>query len=147
MLVQHLNGVEQILELYPALAAGGLSVLDKPGEAKLGLVLQASPTAIPQDCGDPTKGGQGYSGTTRRNVEDTKPIAPNVSARCTAPASSGTDIRWLGARARPVTRSAPPGVGAGLPAHLDQGHREQQPPRAATPPWATPSPATPTARR
>ncbi len=93
MLVQHLNGVEEILELYPALAAGGQSVLDKPGEAKLGLVLQATPTPLPQDCGDPTKGGQGYSGTTRRQPGNTSPIAPNVSARCTAPLSSGTNVR------------------------------------------------------
>lgn len=93
LLVQHLNGVEEILELYPALAAGGLSVLDKPGQAKLGLVLQATPSPLPQDCGDPTLGGQGYSGTTRRLPEDTKPISPNVSARCTAPVSSGTSIR------------------------------------------------------
>ena len=34
--VRHLPGVEQVLELYPALAAGGQSVLKNPGEAKLG---------------------------------------------------------------------------------------------------------------
>lgn len=91
VLVQHLDGVEQILELYPALAAGGKSVLDKPNEAKLGLVLQSTP--MPQDCGDPTDGGQGYSGTTRRSPNNLSPIAPNVNARCTAAASTGTNIR------------------------------------------------------
>jgi phospholipid/cholesterol/gamma-HCH transport system substrate-binding protein len=85
LLVRHLAGVEQIFELYPALAAGGSTTLhDRVGW--LGLVLQASgPTPVPQDCGDFKHGREGYTGTVRRGPENLTPIAPNVSARCTAP--------------------------------------------------------------
>jgi phospholipid/cholesterol/gamma-HCH transport system substrate-binding protein len=89
LLVQRLNGVEQVLELYPALAAGGESVLGNK-QAKLGLVLQTTPD--PADCGDPAKDRQGYNGV-RREPGNLSPIAPNVAARCTAPVSSGTNIR------------------------------------------------------
>lgn len=66
-------------------------MLDQPNQAKLGLVLQT--TATPPDCGSPNGGRQGYGGTALRDPENTKPIPPNVSARCTAPVSSGTDVR------------------------------------------------------
>ena len=88
--VRHLDGVEQVLELYPALAAGGQSVLRKPKTAQLGLILQTTPD--PQDCGDPTKGREGYNGV-KRDPSQLSPIAPDVSARCTASVSSGTNIR------------------------------------------------------
>ena len=89
--VRHLPGVEEVLELYPALAAGGQSVLKTPGEARLGLVLQTQPD--PQDCGDPNVGRQGYNGSVRRDPSDLSPIAPNVAAHCSAPASSGINVR------------------------------------------------------
>lgn len=92
ILVQHLNGIEEIFELYPALAAGGpTSLHDRAGW--LGLVLQAAPD--PQDCGDPETGGEGYGGTVRRLPSDTSAMAPNVTARCTAPATgkNGKDVR------------------------------------------------------
>jgi phospholipid/cholesterol/gamma-HCH transport system substrate-binding protein len=82
LLVRHLPGIEEIFELYPALAAGGpTTVHDRVGW--LGLVLQAAPD--PQDCGDPEKGGEGYFGTNIRNPFQTAPAAPNVSVHCTAP--------------------------------------------------------------
>jgi phospholipid/cholesterol/gamma-HCH transport system substrate-binding protein len=84
LLVNHLDGIEEVLELYPALAAGGQSILHDQA-AYLSLQLQASPQ--PQDCGDPKKGQEGYYGTVRREPENTAPLAPNVNARCTAPAS------------------------------------------------------------
>jgi phospholipid/cholesterol/gamma-HCH transport system substrate-binding protein len=84
LLVAHLPGIEEIFELYPALAAGGPTTLhDRAGW--LGLVLQATP--MPQDCGDPFQGREGYTGTVRRGPEATGPIPSNVSARCTAPAT------------------------------------------------------------
>jgi phospholipid/cholesterol/gamma-HCH transport system substrate-binding protein len=90
LLVRHINGIEQVLELYPALAAGGPTALhDRAGA--LGLILQAKP--MPQDCGEPTKDREGYVGTVRRQPGALAPIAPNVAARCTAPVSSGTNIR------------------------------------------------------
>ena len=82
LLVQHLDGIEEIFELYPALAAGGpTTVHDRVGW--LGLVLQAKPD--PQDCGDPEHGREGYYGTNIRTPFQTAPEAPNVSVRCTAP--------------------------------------------------------------
>jgi phospholipid/cholesterol/gamma-HCH transport system substrate-binding protein len=92
LLVRHLAGIEEVFELYPALAAGGpTSLHDHAGW--LGLVLQGSPD--PQDCGDPTKGGEGYNGTNRRLPSDTSPAAPNVTVRCTAPntGKNGKEVR------------------------------------------------------
>jgi phospholipid/cholesterol/gamma-HCH transport system substrate-binding protein len=90
LLVRHLDGLEQIFELYPILAAGSQSTLRDPGIAKLGLVLNVND---PPDCGDPAKGQEGYQGTQRRQPADVTPQAPNAGARCTAPVSSGTNVR------------------------------------------------------
>ena len=38
IMVRHLDGIEEIFELYPALAAGGQSVIRSNGTAALGLV-------------------------------------------------------------------------------------------------------------
>ena len=89
LLVQHIDGLEEILELYPALAAGGQSVILPSGTGQLGLVLQTTP----RDCGDPTKGSEGYQGTVLRSPSDLSPAAPNVAARCSAPESSGVNVR------------------------------------------------------
>lgn len=97
LLVRHLDGIEQILELYPSMVAGGETSLHSGGVCgsttcgSLGFIAQVQDD--PPDCGDPKKGGQGYGGTNRRQPGDTSPQAPNVSARCTAPASSGTNVR------------------------------------------------------
>lgn len=90
-LVRHLDGLTQILELYPALAAGGQTTLGADGVGRLGFIAQ--PTPDPPDCGDPLKGGQGYGGTDHRPPGDLAPAAPNVSAHCTAPVSSGVNVR------------------------------------------------------
>jgi phospholipid/cholesterol/gamma-HCH transport system substrate-binding protein len=90
LLVQHRDGFEEVLELYPALAAGGPTIV-KNGKGGLGLVSQTTPD--PRDCGDPKKGQEGYQGTTRRDADVLTPIAPNVAARCTAPLSSGINVR------------------------------------------------------
>jgi phospholipid/cholesterol/gamma-HCH transport system substrate-binding protein len=78
LLVRHIDGIEQILELYPSLAAGGLSVVKSDGVASLGLVLGTSP----RDCGDPASAREGYGGTTLRSPKDTSPEAPNTDAHC-----------------------------------------------------------------
>ena len=88
-LVRRLDGVEQILELYPQMAAGGYTVT-YDGISHLGMVVNFND---PPDCGDPRKGGEGYDGTQRRGPNDLSPRAPNVAARCTAPPSSGTSVR------------------------------------------------------
>jgi phospholipid/cholesterol/gamma-HCH transport system substrate-binding protein len=84
LLVRHIDGLEEILEIYPALGAAGPTALHD-NIAALGLVLQATPD--PQDCGDPQKGGEGYNGTVRREPGAIAPIAPNVTVRCTASAT------------------------------------------------------------
>jgi phospholipid/cholesterol/gamma-HCH transport system substrate-binding protein len=86
MLVKRIDGIEEVLELYPALAAGGSSGF-RPDDSvsgkyqgQLGLVLQATPD--PQDCGDPKKDGEGYNGTVRREPGAIGAIPSNVSVRC-----------------------------------------------------------------
>ena len=117
LLVQHLDGIEQVFELYPALAAGGPTALhDRAGF--LGLVLQTTPD--PQDCGDPNKDREGYNGTVRREPGAIGPIAPNVTVRCTAPAT--------GKNAKNVRGSAH--VPGGDPISLSGGGRAY--PRAVT---------------
>jgi phospholipid/cholesterol/gamma-HCH transport system substrate-binding protein len=90
-LVRHLDGLTEILELYPALAAGGQTSLGADGVERLGFIAQVQND--PPDCGDPKKGGEGYGGTDRRQPSETAPKAPNVAARCTAPPSSGVNVR------------------------------------------------------
>jgi len=89
LLVRHRDGIEEILELYPALAAGGPTALHD-GLGALGDVVNFP---APQDCGDPLKAQQGYNGTTIRLPAELAPQVPNVAAHCTAPPSSGTNVR------------------------------------------------------
>jgi phospholipid/cholesterol/gamma-HCH transport system substrate-binding protein len=89
IMVRHLDGIEEVLELYPALAAGGQSVIRPNHTATLGLVTQNTP----RDCGDPKKGSEGYQGTILRSPSDLSPAAPNVAAHCSAPESSGVNVR------------------------------------------------------
>ncbi|SHG05808.1 phospholipid/cholesterol/gamma-HCH transport system substrate-binding protein [Jatrophihabitans endophyticus] len=97
LIVNHLDGTEQILELYPALAAGGQSAVRADSLSSghnvgaLGLVLTNAND--PADCGAPRGGRQGYQGTKIRDPSQTGPIAPNVAARCTASAGSGVNVR------------------------------------------------------
>jgi len=91
LLVRHLDGLEQILELYPALVAGGYTTAQN-NLGRLGFVIDPNPNN-PPDCGDVQKGQEGYGGTRFRPPSDTSPQAPNTAARCTAPVSSGTNVR------------------------------------------------------
>jgi phospholipid/cholesterol/gamma-HCH transport system substrate-binding protein len=91
LLVRHLPGIEEIFELYPALAAGGPTTVHD-NVAWLGLVMQAAPD--PQNCGDPDHGGEGYNGTTIRTPFQIGPEAPNVSVHCTAP-NTGPDAKQV----------------------------------------------------
>ncbi|HKC26458.1 MAG TPA: MCE family protein [Jatrophihabitans sp.] len=85
LLVRYKDGIEEVFELYPSLAAGGPTTLhDRFGN--LGLVLQ--PTPDPQDCGDPNHGREGYYGTVIRDPNQGNalaPMPPNTTVRCTAP--------------------------------------------------------------
>jgi phospholipid/cholesterol/gamma-HCH transport system substrate-binding protein len=91
LLVRHLDGLEQIFEFYPALVAGGYTTAQN-NVGRLGFVIDPNPNN-PPDCGDVQKGGEGYGGTQFRPPSDTSPAAPNTAAHCTAPVSSGTNVR------------------------------------------------------
>ncbi|MDT4892205.1 MAG: phospholipid/cholesterol/gamma-HCH transport system substrate-binding protein [Pseudonocardiales bacterium] len=93
LLVRNLNGIEELFELYPALAAGTYTVLAPDGTGRLGFVVN-SPN--PRDCGstqanrDPR---EGYEGTVVRAPSDLTPHAPNLAAHCTVNSSTGINVR------------------------------------------------------
>jgi phospholipid/cholesterol/gamma-HCH transport system substrate-binding protein len=89
LLVRHRDGIEEILELYPALASGGLFVDHPNGTGYLGFVLNAND---PPDCGDPAKGSEGYNGTKIRGAGDLSPQAPNMAAHC-ATSKNNVNVR------------------------------------------------------
>jgi len=80
--VEHLDGIEQVLVLYPYVVEGGYTVVDKDSEtglydAHFGAVL----TEDPPVCHD------GYGGTATREPQDTSDRSMNEKARCTEPQS------------------------------------------------------------
>lgn len=82
VVVKHLDGVEQLLVLYPYVVEGGFTVVSKsPGtglyDAHFGLVLTSDPPVCLQ----------GYEGTDRRSPLDGSNRAMKEDAGCTAPAS------------------------------------------------------------
>jgi phospholipid/cholesterol/gamma-HCH transport system substrate-binding protein len=91
LLVRRIDGVEELFELYPSLAAGTYTSLRSDGVGLLGFVVN-SPN--PVDCGaiKATQPRQGYN-TVIRAPSDNRPIPPNTAAHCALPASSGQDVR------------------------------------------------------
>ncbi|PKH43750.1 phospholipid/cholesterol/gamma-HCH transport system substrate-binding protein [Nocardioides alpinus] len=82
VVVKHLDGVEQLLVIYPYVVEGGFTVVSpSPGtglyDAHFGMVL----TQDPPVC------HQGYEGTDRRSPLDGSNRPMNEEAACTAPAS------------------------------------------------------------
>ena len=82
VVVKHLDGIEQLLVLYPYVVEGGFTVVSKsPGtglyDAHFGMVM----TEEPHVC------TQGYEDTDRRSPLDGSNRPMNEGARCTAPAS------------------------------------------------------------
>jgi phospholipid/cholesterol/gamma-HCH transport system substrate-binding protein len=82
LLVRHLDGIEQIFEIYPAIEGGAYSVLGTDGVGALGLEINFND---PPDCGSPSSGRDGYNGTRARVPSDTSPQAPNTAAHCVPP--------------------------------------------------------------
>ncbi len=76
-----LPGVEQILVTYPVVVAQGFTTVPGDGTAHFGLVLNVS---NPPPCTYDTK---------QRAPQDTSHRPANTNVHCTAPASSGTDVR------------------------------------------------------
>jgi phospholipid/cholesterol/gamma-HCH transport system substrate-binding protein len=93
LLVRHRAGVEELFELYPPMLAGSYTVLHPDGTGHLGFVVN-SPD--PRDCGSTQANREpreGYEGTVVRPPSDLSPAAPNVAAHCSAPGSSGINVR------------------------------------------------------
>jgi phospholipid/cholesterol/gamma-HCH transport system substrate-binding protein len=84
VLVSHLNGIEQILLIYPSAVAGGFTVTPGDGTAHFGLV---------ENVDDPPSCQAGYGGTAKRQPSQTGPAKVNTSAQCSLPLNSPTDIR------------------------------------------------------
>lgn len=82
VVVQRLDGVEQLLVLYPYIVEAGYTVVSKTPatgnyDAHFGLVLTTSPAVCQR----------GYEGTDRRPPQDGENRPLNVNAGCTEPAS------------------------------------------------------------
>ncbi|RYB93477.1 MCE family protein [Nocardioides oleivorans] len=82
VVVKHLDGIEQLLVIYPYVVEGSFTVVSKsPGtglyDAHFGLVLTQDPTVC----------HAGYEGTDRRPPQDGSDRPMKEDTRCTAPAS------------------------------------------------------------
>jgi phospholipid/cholesterol/gamma-HCH transport system substrate-binding protein len=81
VVVKHLDGIEQMLVIYPYVVEGGYTVVaeDPSGvyNAHFGLVM----TSQPHVC------REGYESTDRRPPQETQSLPMNVKARCTEPQS------------------------------------------------------------
>lgn len=82
IVVKRLDGIEQLLVIYPYVVEGGFTVVSKsPGtglyDAHFGMVLTSNPPVCLQ----------GYEGTDRRSPLDGSNRPMKEDARCTAPAS------------------------------------------------------------
>ncbi len=94
--------LEELLSAFPAAVAAGSTVITSKG-ARFGVALTFF---------NPLPCTSGYGGTVYRNGLDTSPGPPlNRDARCTAPPSSGVDVRG--------SANAPPG--GGVPAAASPG--------------------------
>lgn len=97
------NGIEEYLVRVPAVVAAGSSAVDSKG-LHFGMAVTFF---------NPLPCTSGYGGTAYRNGLDTSApaVAFNTAARCTEPASSGTDVRG----------SAHAPGGGGVPAPAEPG--------------------------
>jgi len=82
VVVKNLDGVEQILVIYPYVVEGGFTVVAKSPDtglydAHFGLILQQEPHVC----------NQGYEGTNQRPPQDGSNAPMNENARCTEPAA------------------------------------------------------------
>jgi phospholipid/cholesterol/gamma-HCH transport system substrate-binding protein len=85
IVVEHLDGIEQILVLYPYVVEGGYTVVDKDEQtglydAHFGMIM----TQEPHVC------TQGYESTDTRTPQDRRDLPMNEDARCTEPQSQSS---------------------------------------------------------
>ena len=84
VVVEHLDGIKQVLVLYPYVVEGGFTVVSKSPDtglydAHFGMILTNQPVCH-----------QGYQGTDTRVPQDGSSRPMNVDARCTEPASASS---------------------------------------------------------
>ncbi|WP_432476510.1 MCE family protein [Nocardioides sp. GXQ0305] len=95
--VAHLDGIEQVLVVYPYVVEGGFTVVSKkPGglyNAHFGMVLQTDPHVCTH----------GYESTDIRKPQDGRDIPMNMDARCLEPAAQSNA---RGAQHAPAPRPA-----------------------------------------
>jgi phospholipid/cholesterol/gamma-HCH transport system substrate-binding protein len=80
VVVEHLDGVEQVLVLYPYVVEGGFTVVSKSDgfyNAHFGMILQQNPHVC----------NEGYESTNRRSPHDGRDIPMNMKAHCAEPAA------------------------------------------------------------
>jgi phospholipid/cholesterol/gamma-HCH transport system substrate-binding protein len=111
VVVENLDGIEQILVIYPYVVEGGFTVVSKdPGSgfynAHFGLILQQEPHVC----------NRGYESTNQRPPSDGSNAPMNEDARCTEPAAQSNA---RGAQHAP--RRAAPGYDAPVVATYDRG--------------------------
>jgi len=80
IVVEHIDGLEQVLVLYPYVVEGGYTVVGKDPktglyDAHFGMVLESQPHVCKE----------GYEGTEKRAPQDTSDRPMNEDARCTEP--------------------------------------------------------------
>ena len=102
IVVQHLDGVEQILALYPYVVEGGFTVVSRsPGtglyDAHFGMIL----TSSPEVC------HAGYESTDRRPPQDGSNRPMNMNAHCAEPASKSNARGAQNAPRAPAAYRAP----------------------------------------
>ncbi|WP_372735423.1 MCE family protein [Nocardioides sp.] len=81
IIVRHLDGIKQVLVIYPYVVEGGFTVVSKsPGsglyDAHFGMIMTETPVCH-----------EGYEGTDRRSPKNGDNRAMNENARCTEPPS------------------------------------------------------------
>jgi phospholipid/cholesterol/gamma-HCH transport system substrate-binding protein len=102
VVVQHLDGVEQILVLYPYIVEGGFTVVSRsPGtglyDAHFGMIL----TSNPEVC------HAGYESTDRRPPQDGSNRPMNTNAHCAEPPSKSNPRGAQNAPRAPAAYRAP----------------------------------------
>lgn len=95
--VQHLDGIEQVLVLYPYVVEGGFTVVSKSPDtglydAHFGLIEQSAPPVC----------NRGYESSNVRKPSDGSNVPMNVDARCLEPAAQSNA---RGAQHAPAPRS------------------------------------------
>ncbi|QBR92425.1 MCE family protein [Nocardioides euryhalodurans] len=98
VVVQHLDGIEQVLVIYPYVVEGGFTVVSKSPDtgrydAHFGLITQSSPPVC----------RRGYESTNTRPPQERADLPMNEGARCLEPA---TQSNARGSQHSPASRVA-----------------------------------------